>query len=109
MKNTTQFARCQFYDRLYSCRNQCSIIHRFYHLVDLQSKKQEVSRKVEKRKTKTTSAVKNRYNQKVYDVISVRVPKAEAEAFREKCNAEGIPQAQVIKEAIRAFLNNAAE
>ena len=28
----------------------------------------------EKRKTKTSTAVKTRYNEKVYDVISARVP-----------------------------------
>ena len=49
----------------------------------------------EKRKTKTSTAVKTRYNEKVYDVIS----------FREKCTAEGIPQAQIIKKAIEDFLS----
>lgn len=58
-----------------------------------------------KRKTKTSSAVKQRYNEKVYDVISIRVPKALAAAFREKCVADGIPQAQVIKKAIEDFLS----
>ena len=46
----------------------------------------------EKRKTKTSTAVKSRYNQKAYDVISVRVPKDLAAAFREKCDAEGAVQ-----------------
>lgn len=58
-----------------------------------------------KRKTKTSSAVKQRYNEKVYDVISIRVPKALAAAFREKCVTDGIPQAQVIKKAIEDFLS----
>ena len=58
----------------------------------------------EKRKTKTSSEVKNRYNKKVYDSIIVRVPKELAQAFKEKCAAEGIPQAQIIKEAITRFL-----
>ena len=57
-----------------------------------------------KRKTKTSSAVKQRYNEKVYDNISVRVPKEMAAAFKGKCAAEGIPQAQIIKKAIEAFL-----
>ena len=35
-----------------------------------------------KRKTKTSTAVKARYNEKVYDVISARVPKELAGAFR---------------------------
>ena len=34
-----------------------------------------------KRKTKTSTAVKARYNEKVYDVISARVPKELAGAF----------------------------
>ena len=50
-----------------------------------------------KRKTKTSTAVKSRYNQKAYDVISVRVPKDLAAAFREKCDAEGAVQAQINK------------
>lgn len=50
-----------------------------------------------KRKTKTSTAVKTRYNEKVYDIISARVPKDLAADFREKCAAEGIPQAQIIK------------
>ena len=57
-----------------------------------------------KRKTKTSTAVKSRYNQKAYDVISVRVPKDLAAAFREKCDAEGAVQAQIIKRAIEEFL-----
>lgn len=60
----------------------------------------------EKRKTKTSSAVKNRYNNRVYGSIIVRIPKEQAEAFKAKCNAEGIPQAQVIKRAIDQFLED---
>ena len=57
-----------------------------------------------KRKTKTSTEVKTRYNKKTYDVIAVRVPKGMANAFKEKCAATGIPQAQVIKKAIEQFL-----
>ena len=59
-----------------------------------------------KRKTHTSSKVKDRYNKKVYDNISVRVPKATAAEFKAKCAAEGIPQAQIIKKAIEEFLNS---
>ena len=38
-----------------------------------------------KRKTKTSAAVKNRYNKKAYDRISVVVPKGMGEAFKQKC------------------------
>lgn len=58
----------------------------------------------EKRRTKTSTEVKSRYNQKTYDVISVRVPKELSAAFREKCAAEGAIQAQIIKKAIEDFL-----
>ena len=60
----------------------------------------------QKRKTKTSSAVKNRYNAKVYDRITACVPKELAEAFKAKCAAEGISQAQIIKKAIEGFLKN---
>lgn len=58
-----------------------------------------------KRKTKTSTAVKQRYNEKVYDNVSARISKDLAAAFREKCAAEGIPQAQIIKKAIEEFLS----
>lgn len=57
-----------------------------------------------KRKTVTSTAVKHKYNEKTYTVISVSVPKGKAAAFKEKCRAEGIPQAQIIKTAIEKFL-----
>ena len=59
----------------------------------------------EKRKTTTSTAVKTRYNEKVYDDNSARVPKELAAAFREKCTAEVIPQAQIIKKATEDFLS----
>ena len=62
-----------------------------------------------KRKTKTSTAVKQRYNQKAYDMIGVRVPKEMAAAFKEKCAAEGIPHAQIIKQAIENFLKDNRE
>ena len=59
---------------------------------------------VAKRKTKTSTEVKARYNKKAYDIVSVRVPKEMAEAFKAKCIAEDIPQAQIVKQAIEEFL-----
>ena len=59
----------------------------------------------EKRKTHTSTEVKARYNKKVYDTISIRVPKELAAAFKEKCSDENIAQAQVLKKAIEDFLN----
>lgn len=57
-----------------------------------------------KRKTRTSTEVKRRYNEKTYTLISVSVPKETAADFKAKCAAEGVAQAQVIKKAIEAFL-----
>lgn len=59
----------------------------------------------EKRKTFTSTEVKRRYNEKTYTLISASVPKETAAAFKAKCVAEGIPQAQIIKKAIEDFLS----
>lgn len=56
------------------------------------------------RKSRTSTEVKTRYNNKVYDVISVRVPKDMAVAFKEKCQETGTAQAQIIKKAIEDYL-----
>lgn len=58
-----------------------------------------------KRKTRTSTEVKRRYNEKTYTLISASVPKETAAAFKTKCAAEGIPQAQIIKKAIEDFLS----
>lgn len=58
----------------------------------------------EKRKTKTSSAVKQRYNQKAYSPVSVRLPKALVADFKAKCLADDVSQAEIIKKAIEAFL-----
>ncbi len=63
----------------------------------------------EKRRTHTSTEVKRRYNEKAYTLISAAVPKDMAAAFKEKCAAVGIPQAQVIKKAIEAFLEEREE
>lgn len=57
-----------------------------------------------RRKTHTSSAVKQRYNEKTYDIISARIPKELAARFKEKCAERDISQAQIIKKAIEAFL-----
>ena len=58
----------------------------------------------ETRKTKTSSAVKNRYNAKVYGQIAIKIPKDTVGAFKEKCAEKGVSQASVLTEAIKAFL-----
>jgi len=57
-----------------------------------------------KRKTTTSTAVKRRYNEKTYTQIVASVPKETAAAFKAKCAAEGVPQAQIVKQAIERFL-----
>ncbi len=57
------------------------------------------------RKTKTSSAVKARYNNKVYECVAVRLPKELVSSFKEKCKQENISQAQIVKKAIEDFLN----
>lgn len=56
------------------------------------------------RKTKTSTEVKRRYNEKVYTRLVVNVPKDTAAAFKAKCIEKGIPQAQIFKAAISQFL-----
>lgn len=57
-----------------------------------------------KRRTKTSSAVKNRYNAKVYGTIKIMVDKDLVEAFKQKCRDTGESQAQVLKKAIESYL-----
>ena len=58
----------------------------------------------QKRKTKTSTAVKARYNNKTYEQVRASIPKELAKAFKKKCADEGISQAQVIKKAVEDFL-----
>lgn len=58
-----------------------------------------------KRKTRTSTQVKDRYNKKVYTQLNVKVPKETAARFKTKCDAQGVPMAQVFKKAIDDFLN----
>lgn len=57
-----------------------------------------------KRKTTTSTAVKRRYNEKVYSQVTAQLPKELVSRFKEKCNAEGISQSQIIRKAIEDFL-----
>ena len=57
-----------------------------------------------KRKTHTSTAVKQRYNQKTYGTIKVLLPKELVAEFKEKCTARGVSQASIVKAAIERFL-----
>lgn len=58
-----------------------------------------------KRKTKTSTAVKRRYNEKVYSFVSIQAPKELVAEFKAKCQEKGVSQAQVIKEAMQRFIS----
>lgn len=66
--------------------------------------KSKSSEERQSRKTHTSTEVKRRYNEKTYTLISASIPKETAAAFKAKCVAEGIPQAQIIKKAVDDFL-----
>lgn len=56
------------------------------------------------RKTKTSTEVKRRYNEKVYSRIQYALPKELVANFKRKCEEMGVSQASVIREAIEGFL-----
>lgn len=57
-----------------------------------------------KRKTKTSTAVKARYNKEHYMRISVQLETDLVIAFKEKCKQTGVSQAQIFRNAINDFL-----
>lgn len=59
---------------------------------------------VKKRKTRTSTEVKARYNKKAYESLFVNLPKDMAQRFKAKCKEDGISQAKVIKDAVEKFL-----
>ena len=59
----------------------------------------------EKRKTHTSTEVKRRYNEKVYSRITFSAPKNLVADFKSKCEEQGVSQAQILKEAMRNYIN----
>lgn len=57
-----------------------------------------------KRKTKTSSAVKNRYNKKHYKQIALSIPLELAEQFNAKTKQLGDTKSSVLRKAIEAYL-----
>ena len=55
---------------------------------------------------KTSSEVKNRWNAKHYKRLTISLPKEDAEAYRKKCEKEGITQSHILKEAVYKFLGD---
>jgi len=58
-----------------------------------------------KRKTRTSTAVKARYNKNHYTRIPLDVPKELAQQFKDKCAAERTSCSAVLKAAIEAYLH----
>ena len=55
-------------------------------------------------KTHTSTAVKRRYNEKVYHRITIEVPKELAAEFKETCAKSGVSQRQVVIRAMADFV-----
>ena len=53
-----------------------------------------------KRKTHTSTQVKQKYNDKVYTLFSFRAPKDIAADFKKVCKDNNLSQAQLFKEAM---------
>ena len=56
---------------------------------------------------KTSSAVKQRYNAKVYKQISIQLKKELVEEWEKKLAADGIGKAEFIRNAITLYLEKA--
>ena len=58
-----------------------------------------------KRKTHTSSEVKNRYNKKTYTTIVLSLRKEKAEAYKQKCTELGISFSEPLHKAVDELLN----
>ena len=57
-----------------------------------------------KRKTRTSTAVKRRYNEKTYARIYADLPKELVTTFRQSIQEQGVSAASVIKKSIEQFI-----
>ncbi|MBR0137555.1 MAG: hypothetical protein IJM15_04030 [Erysipelotrichaceae bacterium] len=78
-----------------------------YHAecVDPHSIQNERSQAVSMNRSRTSTAVKRKYNERVYTMLAAQLPKQLVADFKQKCRSEGISQASVIRNAIEAFVN----
>ena len=53
---------------------------------------------------KTSTQVKARWNAENYSRLVIYLPKDEAEAYKAKCDEQGLAMSEIPKEAIRKFL-----
>lgn len=54
--------------------------------------------------SKTSSAVKRRYNQKAYDLYQMSMPKGTKELFRAACERNGKTMNGVLNKFIKAYI-----
>jgi uncharacterized protein (DUF4415 family) len=57
-----------------------------------------------KRKTTTSTAVKQRYIKKMYSPITVRLPKELVSEFRQSVKSNGFTIAEVVRNAVTQFI-----
>ena len=55
--------------------------------------------------SKTSTDAKNRWNAKHYSQLTFQLEKNLVEKFREKCKSDNIPMAEILRDAIRVFLD----
>lgn len=60
-------------------------------------------------RTKTSTDVKRRYNEKTYTRMEVSVKKEVAEEYKARCQELGIPYSQPLHEAIQRILDEAKQ
>lgn len=58
---------------------------------------------------KTSSAVKNRYNKKVYSQINIRLPKELVSTWEARLSEDGISKAEFLRNAIMKYLGGTLE
>lgn len=61
---------------------------------------------LKKRKTHTSSAVKQRYNKKVYSAITVRLKKELVGEWEEAIKEDNISKAEFVRRSINQYLEN---
>ena len=56
-------------------------------------------------KSRTSTAVKRRYNEKTYTLLAAQLPKQLVAEFKERCRKNGVSQASILKLAIEDYIS----
>ena len=56
-------------------------------------------------KSRTSTAVKRRYNEKTYTLLAAQLPKQLVAEFKERCRKNGVSQASILKLAIEEYIS----